>query len=62
MSPNEIKTKIEKLERELEENLDPTTFVLNARVLEIQEEIDKIRKECTHKYKDGECIYCKKEK
>lgn len=62
MSPNEIKQAVERLEKEMEEVLDPSTFVLSARAIEIQEEITKIQNECVHKYKDGECIYCKKEK
>ena len=54
----EIKEKIDALSKEAESLLDPTTFVLNPRIEEINLEIAKLQNECKHNYVNGVCEYC----
>ena len=54
----EIKEKIEALSAEAETLLDPTTFVLNPRIAEINLEIDRLQKQCKHNYTNGVCEFC----
>ena len=54
----EIKEKIDKLNMELEEAMDPTTFVLNPTVATILRKIDKLREDCIHSFIGKECEYC----
>ena len=54
----EIKEKIEKLNEQLEEAMDPTTFVLNPIATAIFKEIDELRMKCNHSLVNGECEYC----
>ena len=54
----EIKSKIDQLNQQLEEAMDPTTFVLNPTAVTIFREIEKLRHECKHSIVNGECEYC----
>lgn len=54
----EIKIKIDQLNQQLEEAIDPTTFVLNPTAVAIFREIDKLRNECQHSLIGNECEYC----
>jgi hypothetical protein len=54
----EIKAKIEILTAEAESLLDPTTFVLNPRIEEINQEITKLQAQCSHNYVNGVCEFC----
>jgi hypothetical protein len=53
-----IKEKIENLLKEAESLLDPTTFVLNHRIAEINLEIAELQKQCKHNYTNGVCEFC----
>ena len=54
----EIKKKIDELSLEVEQLMDPTTFVLNPRISEIDKEIKALQAQCQHKFVDGVCEFC----
>ena len=54
----EIKMKIDALNKEAEQLLDPTTFVLNPRIGEIDKEIRTLQAECEHNFVNGICEFC----
>lgn len=54
----EIKMKIDALNKEAEQLLDPTTFVLNPRIQEIDKEIHALQAECEHNFVNGICEFC----
>lgn len=54
----EIKMKIDALNQEIEQLMDPTTFVLNPRIKEIDKEIKMLQNQCRHNFVDGVCEFC----
>lgn len=61
MNGIEIFNLVSKKKAQLEDLVDPTTFVLNSKAQEIMKEIHELQEECPHKFVDGECKYCGKE-
>lgn len=61
MNGLEIFSLVTKKKQRIEELLDPTTFVLNKEVVELQNDIAELQKECPHEYENGTCKYCGKE-
>ena len=57
----EIKEKIDALSLEAEKLVDPTTFVLNPKIVEISNQITALREQCQHHYVDGFCEFCYQE-
>lgn len=57
MSKN-IKERIDALNQEIEQLMDPTTFVLNPRIQEIDKEIRTLQTECKHNFVNGICEFC----
>ena len=55
---NEIKKRIDELSIEIEQLIDPTTFVLNPRIGEINKEIKELQAQCKHNFVNGICKYC----
>lgn len=55
---NEIKEKIDALNKEIEQLLDPSTFVLVPRIKEINTEIKNLQSQCQHNYINGICEFC----
>ena len=53
-----IKEKIDALNQEIEQLMDPTTFVLNPRIQEIDKEIKILQHQCRHSFVDGICEFC----
>lgn len=53
-----IKEKIDALNQEIEQLMDPTTFVLNPRIHEIDKEIRALQAECEHNFVNGICEFC----
>lgn len=53
-----IKEKIDALNQEIEQLMDPTTFVLNPRISEISQEITKLQAQCEHNFVNGTCEFC----
>ena len=47
--------------QQIEELIDPTTFVLNKKVVALQKEITELQNECPHEYINGICKHCGKE-
>lgn len=54
----EIKKRIDELSLEAEQLMDPTTFVLNPRIGEINKEIEELQAQCQHNFVDGVCEFC----
>jgi hypothetical protein len=54
----EIKMKIDALNQEIEQLMDPTTFVLNPRIGEIDKEIRELQAKCEHSFVNGICKFC----
>ena len=54
----EIKKRIDELSLEAERLLDPSTFVLNPRIVEINKEIIELQKQCEHNFVNGVCEFC----
>ena len=54
----EIKKRIDELSLEVEQLMDPTTFVLNPRIGEIDKEIKELQAQCQHNFVDGVCEFC----
>ena len=57
----EIKAKIDALSLEAEKLVDPTTFVLNPKILELSKQIEALREQCQHHFVDGVCEFCYQE-
>ena len=58
----EIKQKIDENNKIIETLLTPNQFTLNNTIAKLLEENQKLQDECKHKFEDGYCIYCYKEK
>ena len=54
----EIQTKIAELNKQLEEMIDPTTFVLNPKALVINKQINELQAQCKHHFINGICEFC----
>ena len=54
----EIRAKINALNEQLEDCMDPTTFVLNQEAAAIFKQIESLRKQCHHSFENKECVYC----
>ena len=54
----EIKKRIDELSLEAEKLMDPTTFVLNPRIVEIDKEIKELQSKCQHNFVNGACEFC----
>ena len=55
-----IAQKIKAKYKEIEDNFQPDSFVLNPKIAQLYQEIEDIRKECNHEYENGYCKYCEK--
>lgn len=53
-----IRFQIEKLNKQLENEMDPTTFVLNPAAVMIFKEIEALQEQCQHSFENQECKYC----
>ncbi len=58
MKGEEIREKILFNNQKIEEIFDPSIFILQEQVVKLQEENEKLRAECPHKFENGVCIYC----
>lgn len=58
----EIFALVTRKQKQLEDLIDPTSFVLNPEVEKLQNEIAELRSMCEHDYENGVCKYCMKEK
>lgn len=54
----EIKEKIDQLRLELEEACVPGIFILNQKIVEINEQISALQNQCKHNYIEGQCEFC----
>ena len=61
MNGPEIFSLVTKKKERIEELIDPTIFVLNKEVVQLQNDIAELQKECPHEYEKGVCKYCGKE-
>lgn len=53
-----IKERIDALNKEAEQLIDPATFVLNPRIQEIDKEIKMLQHQCRHNFVNGICEFC----
>lgn len=56
MSGNEIRLQIDKNNEIIRTKLD--NFILTPEIKRLLAINEELRKDCTHKFKDGICIYC----
>ena len=54
----DIRIRINELSKEAESLMDPTTFVLNPRIGEINQEIEELQAKCQHHFVEGMCEFC----
>lgn len=54
----DIRIRINELSKEAENLIDPTTFVLNPRIGEINQEIEELQAKCQHHFVEGFCEFC----
>ena len=54
----EIRIKMNQLSEEAEHLIDPTTFVLNPRIVAINQEIEELQSKCQHHFVKGICEFC----
>lgn len=54
----EIRIKMNRLSEEAERLMDPTTFVLNPRIVAINKEIEELQSKCQHHFVEGMCEFC----
>ena len=54
----EIRIKMNQLSEEAERLMDPTTFVLNPRIIAINQEIEELQSKCQHHFVEGMCEFC----
>jgi hypothetical protein len=54
----EIRIKMNQLSEEAERLMDPTTFVLNPRIVAINKEIEELQSKCQHHFVEGMCEFC----
>jgi hypothetical protein len=54
----EIRIRMDELSEEAERLMDPTTFVLNPRIGEINQEIEELQSKCQHHFVRGICEFC----
>lgn len=57
----EIRKQIDEIYQEIENLLNPSSFVLKPEVAILNDEIEKLQKQCSHEFENGQCIYCDKE-
>lgn len=58
MDGQEIFAFVKNKEKQIEDLIDPTTFVLNPEIAKLQKEIDEVRANCKHSFVSGVCEYC----
>jgi hypothetical protein len=61
MTHEELFTAVTTRKKKLEDIFDPTTFVLNPEVAQLEKEIEDLQATCTHCFIEGVCIHCTKE-
>ena len=62
MTNNEIFNLVTEKKQKIEELFDPTIFVLNPKIKELEKEIYDLQEKCIHHFIDNKCAYCGKEK
>ena len=58
MTGLEVFSLVQTKRKRIEDLFDPTTFVLNKEVQQLQEEIYNLQKECPHEYENHICKFC----
>lgn len=58
MTSKELMALIKEKRAEFAKHFDPSTFVLNKKAMEIQNEISDLQKECSHEFENGVCKIC----
>ena len=50
--------KVRSLEKQIQDALEPSTFVLNPKVHQLMEELEEVRAHCEHNWVNGICTIC----
>lgn len=58
MTGEEIKKLILFNNKKIAELLDPSTFVFQPEVSKYLQANEDLRRQCSHEYHEGKCIYC----
>ena len=62
MTCEEIKERIDFNNKLIRDMFNPNQFTLNNTVRDLLNENARLQEECEHKFHEGYCIYCYKEK
>lgn len=62
MTNLEIHKKIDELNTTIIKILQPNEFTLSNLIVELTSEVRALQSQCTHKFVEGYCEYCYKEK
>ena len=54
----EIKRQIDELNLEMEQMIEPDTFILNPKIVVLMDKINKLQRQCKHNFKNGTCEFC----
>ena len=57
----EIRKRIDELYAQIEELHNPSSFVLNQPICDLNREIHELQEQCQHEYLNGLCRFCDKE-
>lgn len=60
MTGPEIKAKIDDLELQIRQVINPGEFVLNQSLMDLLQQEKELRMQCPHEYENRRCIYCYK--
>lgn len=58
MTGPELFALVSEKKQRIEDLLDPTTFVLNPEIEQLEAEIGELQRQCEHHYDNGVCVYC----
>ena len=54
----EIKRQIDELNLEMEQMIEPSTFVLNPKIIVLMNKINELQRQCKHNFNNGICEFC----
>lgn len=61
MTGIEVFNLVKEKKDKIEDLFDPTSFVLNLEVQQLEAEIDELQAQCPHNFTNGVCEFCGKE-
>lgn len=61
MNNLEIKKQIDECYALMQENFNPSCFVLNKQTITLMEKVSSLQNLCNHSFVDGKCEFCYRE-